>query len=81
MIAEKTMPVPVEMPHTLYQRGNVAVEDKGKIVQTYHIGKSTVHIMDTYFAQSQDEIEKVLDDMHEVGWLIAQEGGEGVGVE
>lgn len=67
------MPVPLRIPHTHVMRGNAVVKEQGRIVETYQVGKSTVHIMDTYFAKSEQEVENILDEMHEVVWQIVQE--------
>lgn len=42
-------------------------DDHMNIVQTYHIGNSTVHICDDY---AQEDVENVMQDLQEAGWEI-----------
>lgn len=46
--------------------------DDMNIVETYQLGKTVVHIADDFVAKTPEEIEKVLDDYHDAGWVIAQ---------
>ncbi|WP_144940175.1 hypothetical protein [Paenibacillus sp. 32O-W] len=50
--------------------------EKGNIVETYQIGKTTVHICDDHVAKTQEEIEKVIDEMHTAGWKIIESAAE-----
>lgn len=43
---------------------------EGRIVETYHYGNSTVHISDACIVHDPDEIEKIIDNWHEIGWAI-----------
>lgn len=45
---------------------------EGNIVETYQIGQSIVYICDDHVAKTQDEIEKVINDMHAAGWKIIE---------
>lgn len=51
--------------------------EKGNIVETYQIGLTTVHICDDYVAKTPEDIEKVIDDMHAVGWKIIESAAKG----
>jgi hypothetical protein len=69
------MAVPQDRLHTLNVnkqfRGDAALEPT--IVETYKFGNSTVHIASDYFVKTREEIEKVVDTMHAIGWLIIKE--------
>ncbi|WP_157277927.1 hypothetical protein [Paenibacillus taiwanensis] len=49
---------------------------EGSIVKTMKVGKSVVHICSDYFAQTAEEANKVLEDMHEAGWAIIDKKSE-----
>jgi len=77
------MAVPQTLPHKHIPRGDVPMSrtDKNKqevpnIVKTYRIGGSTIHIADNYVAKTPEEVEKVLDRLHAVGWRIVEDLAE-----
>lgn len=73
------MAVPQTTGHTHNPRRDVAMpNDKSKIplepviVETYKFGGSTVHIGSNYFAQTPEEVQRVLDNFQAVGWKIVR---------
>ena len=69
--------LPVHMPLT---KGAAAVGKSkkrevkldGNVVETYKIGQTTIRICDDYVAQTPEEIDRILDDFHAVGWAIIE---------
>ncbi|WP_400163971.1 hypothetical protein ACAF76_012880 [Brevibacillus sp. TJ4] len=43
------------------------------IVETYVINGSTIHIADNCIRTDPEEIEKIIDDLHALGWEIHKE--------
>lgn len=75
------MAVPQPVPHTHTVRGDALVPNKkplpeGNIVKTYQIGESLVHICDDFVAKTPEAVERVVRNMHLVGWKIVLEARE-----
>lgn len=66
--------VPNNLAHKHNPRGDVVMPIKrpkqGNIVETLRLGGTTIHICDDYFAETPEEIEKILDDYHAAAWAI-----------
>lgn len=64
-----TRAVHTKAPHKPITRGNAAM---GNIVETYQFGRTTVHICSDSFVKTPEEVERVLDEMHDAGWIIIE---------
>lgn len=72
------MAVHQPQPHKHLPRGDAEMMKKKppvepNIVQTYQLGNTKVQIADNFVARTPEEIEKVLNNLHNAGWKIIDE--------
>ncbi|MFC0214053.1 hypothetical protein ACFFK0_16615 [Paenibacillus chartarius] len=46
--------------------------EEPNIVETYKFGNSTVHIASNFFVSTPEAKQRVLNEMHAIGWLIEE---------
>lgn len=72
----QTWAVPIGSAHIHPAKGAGVMRkkiEKPNIVETYNIGGSTIHIADNFIRKDPDEIERIIDEFHAIGWMIHQE--------
>lgn len=61
------------MPHILDRGESDMKQREGKIIATYHFGATTVYVNDAFVAKTEEERNRVLENIRRAAMAIVEE--------